>query len=40
MAVALKANEVSGGAIRPWGLRIAVAVGVSIGVTPSAWRCS
>ncbi len=24
---------ISGGAIRPWGLRIAVAVGVSIGVT-------
>ena len=33
MAVALKASEVSGGAIRPWGLRIAVATGVSIGVT-------
>ena len=33
MAVALKARDVSGGAIRPWGLRIAVAVGVSIGVT-------
>ena len=33
MAVALKARDVSGGAIRPWGLRIAVATGVSIGVT-------
>ena len=33
MAVALKAREVSGGAIHPWGLRFAVATGVSIGVT-------
>ncbi len=33
MAVALKAREVSGGAIHPWGLRFAVATGVAIGVT-------
>ena len=33
MAIALKARDVSGGAIRPWGLRLAVATGVSIGVT-------
>ena len=33
IAVALKAEEVSGGAVRAWGLRIAVAVGVSVGVS-------
>ncbi len=38
MAVALKARDVSGGAIRPWGLRIAVAVGVAIGVTLGCFR--
>ena len=38
MAVALKARDISGGAIRPWGLRIAVAVGVSIGVTLGSIR--
>jgi hypothetical protein len=32
IAVAMKANEVSGGAIHPWGLRIAVALGVAIGI--------
>ena len=32
MAVARKAGAVSGGTIRPWGLRIAVAAGVALGV--------
>jgi hypothetical protein len=32
MAVALKAREVSGGAVNPWGLRLAVATGVAMGV--------
>ena len=32
MAVARKAGAVSGGTIRPWGLRIAVATGVAVGV--------
>ena len=32
MAVARKAGDVSGGTIRPWGLRIAVATGVAVGV--------
>lgn len=32
IAVALKAEEVSGGTIRAWGLRLAVAVGASTGV--------
>ena len=31
IAVAIKANEVSGGAIGVWGLRIAVALGVAWG---------
>ena len=33
IAVAIKANEVSGGAIGIWGLRIAVALGVAIGIS-------
>lgn len=32
IAVALKANEVSGGAIGVWGLRIAVAIGAAVGI--------
>jgi hypothetical protein len=32
IAVALKARELSAGAIDPWGLRIAVAIGVALGV--------
>ncbi len=32
LAVALKAEHISGGAIRPWGLRIAVAIGVGFGL--------
>ncbi len=38
IAVAIKANEVSGGAIHPWGLRIAVALGVAIGIAMGAFR--
>ena len=38
MAVALKANEVSGGAIGIWGLRIAVAFGVAIGIALGSFR--
>jgi len=38
MAVALKANEVSGGVISQWGLRITVAVGVAIGISLGAFR--
>ncbi len=38
IAVAIKANEVSGGTISVWGLRIAVAIGVAIGITLGAYR--
>lgn len=38
LAVALKAEEISGGAIRPWGLRIAVALGVSLGLALGTFR--
>lgn len=38
MAVAIKANEVSGGAIHAWGLRIAVSVGVAFGIALGTWR--
>jgi hypothetical protein len=38
IAVADKAGSVSGGAINPWGLRLAVALGVSVGVTLGALR--
>jgi len=38
MAVAIKAAQVSGGAIHAWGLRIAVALGVAIGITLGAYR--
>ena len=38
MAVARKAEAVSGGTIKPWGLRIAVAVGVAVGVGLGAVR--
>ncbi len=34
IAVALKAEEVSGGAIQSWGLRLAVALGVGVKVAP------
>jgi len=38
IAVAMKAEEVSGGAIKAWGLRIAVALGVAIGVSLGCFR--
>jgi hypothetical protein len=38
IAVAMKANEVSGGAIGVWGLRVAVAVGVAIGLALGSYR--
>ena len=38
IAVAMKANEVSGGAIGVWGLRIAVAIGVAIGLALGSYR--
>jgi hypothetical protein len=38
MAIAIKAEALSGGAIRANGLRIAVAVGVAIGLAIGVWR--
>lgn len=38
LAVAIKAKEVSGGAIGIWGLRIAVALGVAVGIALGTWR--
>ncbi|TQV76862.1 DUF1538 domain-containing protein [Aliikangiella marina] len=38
IAVAIKANEVSAGAIGIWGLRIAVALGVAIGISLGCYR--
>ena len=38
IAVAIKANEVSGGAIGVWGLRIAVALGVAVGISLGCYR--
>lgn len=38
IAVAMKANSVSGGAISTWGLRIAVAIGAAIGVALGTFR--
>ena len=38
IAVAIKANEVSGGTIGVWGLRIAVAIGVAVGISLGTWR--
>lgn len=38
IAVAMKANSVSGGAIGVWGLRVAVAIGVGIGVSLGCYR--
>ncbi|MGH8194365.1 MAG: DUF1538 domain-containing protein [Woeseiaceae bacterium] len=33
LAIALKVDDISGGAIHPWGLRVAAALGVGTGVT-------
>lgn len=38
IAIALKAEEISGGAIHTWGLRIAVALGVAIGIALGSYR--
>jgi len=38
LAVAIKANQVSGGAIGIWGLRTAVALGVAVGIALGSWR--
>lgn len=38
IAVALKAEQISGGAIKAWGLRAAVAIGVAVGVSLGAYR--
>ncbi|MEM1092468.1 MAG: DUF1538 domain-containing protein [Pseudomonadota bacterium] len=38
IAVAMKASEVSGGAVKVWGLRAAVALGVAVGIALGAWR--
>jgi hypothetical protein len=38
IAVAIKAHQVSGGAIGVWGLRIAVAMGAAIGIAVGALR--
>ncbi len=38
IAVAGKANALSGGAIGAWGLRIAVATGVAVGITVGVFR--
>jgi len=38
IAVAIKAHEVSGGAIGVWGLRIAVALGVAVGIGLGSYR--
>ena len=38
IAVAIKANQVSAGAIGTWGLRMAVALGVAVGISLGAYR--
>ena len=38
IAVAIKAQQVSGGTITIWGLRIAVAIGVAVGISLGAFR--
>jgi len=38
LAVAIKAESVSAGAISVWGLRIAVAIGVAVGITLGTFR--
>ena len=37
-AVAMKAQEISGGTIGVWGLRVAVALGVAVGVSLGSYR--
>ncbi len=38
LAVAIKANQVSGGSIKTWSLRITVAIGVAIGISIGSYR--
>jgi hypothetical protein len=38
IAVAIKAEQVSGGTLNIWGLRIAVAIGVAIGISLGTYR--
>ena len=38
IAVAIKAKEVSGGSLSVWGLRIAVALGVAVGISLGTYR--
>lgn len=38
IAVAIKAEEISGGAIHAWGLRLAVSIGVSFGIALGTFR--
>jgi len=38
LAVSMKAGEVSGGVISPWGLRVTVAIGVAVGLALGAFR--
>ena len=38
IAVSIKAEQISGGVITAWGLRLAVAVGVAVGVSLGAYR--
>jgi hypothetical protein len=38
IAVAIKAEAVSGGAVSVWGLRVAVAIGVAFGIALGAYR--
>lgn len=38
IAVAMKASETSGGTLKPWGLRIAVAIGVALSIALGAFR--
>jgi len=38
LAVALKAEQISGGTINAWGLRIAVSIGVAFGIALGAFR--
>jgi len=38
LAVAIKAEDISGGAIQALGLRLAVSAGVAFGITLGVWR--
>ena len=38
LAVAIKAEQISGGSIRAWGIRIAVAIGVGFGLALGTFR--